>query len=117
MADNRLAEDTGGFSQGHGGDALERGTLGQIEIVIAVSQFMSQRAHATEGGLKIGEYPRLIFAQRRAIGSIALPGAWLGIDPVFVKCTGRETGEVGGVSAKLLNNKCCRLVVFPDPAA
>src|SRR5579884_2033966 len=94
--------------------ALQRRATGQVHIMIAMPQLVSQRAYTSKGRFVVGKHTRFVAAHRGAIGSIALARSWLGIDPVLAKSTGRKPGETFGVCAKLLYNKGRGIVKVPD---
>src|SRR5579885_2149878 len=113
VRNNRLTEDAGGFGQGHRRLLLQRRAVRQVQIVVAMSQFVGQRAHAVEGRLKVREDARLILAQGSAIRAIDLAGAWLGVDPVFAEGAGGEVREPLRIAAELLNDKFAGLLKLP----
>ncbi len=111
-----LAEDTGGFGEGHGCIAVERRLAGQVEVMVGVAELVGKGHDTADGWLVVHQDPRFVALQTHAKRTIDLTVARLGVDPAIADGALGECAHPRRVCAELFDNECRRFAEAPRAA-
>ena len=101
LEQQRLAEDRRGLGERHRQPALQRGAIGERDVVERVPELVRERRHRVEAAVEVHHHAADVGVDdRHAVRAAALAVADLGVDPVLVEGARREPAPGRGSSRR-----------------